>query len=215
MDERYWAERWQTGQTGFHQGRPNELLVEHHHRIAGDRRVYVPLCGKAVDLLWLRDQGHEVTGSERVSLAIEQLFAELGLVPTTTTWEFFRLHLTPRLAIVEGDALLVDVDILGKVDAVYDRAALVALDPATQVVYVESLQRVLKPGGHILLVTFDYDQARLAGPPWALGAEAVQRLFGGWCSIEKLGERREPPGPRFVAAGVDDVSEAVFLLQRR
>jgi thiopurine S-methyltransferase len=209
-----WAERWQSGQIAFHQGVPNTLLVEHHARIAGDRRVYVPLCGKAVDLVWLRDQGHDVSGAELVPLAIQQLFEEQKLLPTTTTRGSFRVHITPRLAILEGDALQVDVDVLGAVDAVYDRAALVALDPPIREAYVESLMRVLRPGGHVLLLTFDYDQSKMAGPPWAVSVDEVHRLFGATCTIELLGSRHEPPGPKLVAAGVDDVVEAVFLLQK-
>ncbi|MDP2342160.1 MAG: methyltransferase domain-containing protein [Deltaproteobacteria bacterium] len=215
METGFWADRWHTGQIAFHQGVPNPLLVEHHARIAGDRRVYLPLCGKAVDLVWLRDQGHEVTGCELVPLAIQQLFKEQTLLPTTTTRGSFRLHLTPRLAVLEGDALQVDVDVLGLVDAVYDRAALVAVDPADRAAYVDSLMRVLKPGGHVLLITFDYDQKKIAGPPWAVGVDEVTRLFGAACTIEQLGSRRETPAPKLAAAGVDDVVEAVFLLQKR
>ena len=165
MDPLFWNERWQTGLIGFHQGQPNPLLVEHHALIAGDHRVYVPLCGKALDLLWLRDQGHEVTGSERVSLAVQQLFAEQHLLPMTTTRGAFKVHLTPRLAIVEGDALLVDVDLVGVVDAVYDRAALVALNPQTREPYVAALLRILRPGGHILLVTSNTTRASSMAPP--------------------------------------------------
>ena len=211
----FWAERWQAGQTAFHQGKPNPLLVEHHHHLAGHRRVYVPLCGKAVDLVWLRDHGHDVTGSELVPLAVRQLFEEQRLVPTTTTRGAFRLHITPRLAVLEGDALQVDVDVVGAVDAVYDRAALVALDPPVREAYVDSLLRVLRPGGLILLITFDYDQRKLEGPPWSVDVDQVTRLFGAACVIEQLGARPEAPGPRFVEAGVDVVTERVFLLRRR
>ena len=215
MEPAFWAEKWQAGQIGFHQGQPNPLLLEHHHHIAGDVRVYVPLCGKAVDLVWLRDHGHDVTGSEVVPLAIEQLCSEQRLLVTTTTRGSFRLHITPRLAILEGDALEVDFYATGPIDAVYDRAALVALDPPTRVAYVDSLLRVLRPGGHILLVTFDYDQRKLPGPPWSVSVDDVVALFGEHCTIAELGARTEPPGPKFVEAGVDVVTERVLLLTRR
>ena len=119
MEKAFWVERWTTGQTGFHQGAPNALLVAHHAHIAGARRVYVPLCGKAVDLVWLRQHGHDVTGSEIVPEAITQLFAEHHLAATTTaataaSGASFRDHAAAATAdagtlhILEGDALAVD-----------------------------------------------------------------------------------------------------------
>lgn len=214
MDKSFWAERWSTGAIGFHQGRPHDLLVKHHAVLAGAERVYVPLCGKAKDLAWLRDQGHDVTGTEIVPEAVAQLMRDEQLVPTTTARGPFKLHITPRLAVLEGDAFAIDNDVAGVFDGVFDRAALVALEPKTRETYVDSVMRVLRPGGRILMITFVYDQTKLDGPPFSVPEDEVRRLYSKHGTVTKLDERAEPIGPRFAAAGVSDVREAVFVVER-
>ncbi len=228
MDARFWLDRWQTGQIAFHQAEPHPLLVKHHRHIASSspssssssssfagRRVYVPLCGKTRDLAWLRDQGHEVTGSELAPAAVEQLFAEQQQRPVTTTRGAHQLHITPGLSILQGDALAIDVDVSGVFDAIYDRAALIALPPSMRAAYVDSLLRVLAPGGRILLIGLVYDQQKLDGPPFAVDDTIVRSLFEPrGCKVEQIDECRDAPGPRFVAAGVTDLREAVFVITR-
>jgi thiopurine S-methyltransferase len=123
------------------------------------------------------------------------------------------------LHILEGDALAVDEAVFaavgGPVDAVYDRAALVALDPPTRAAYVGSLLRVLAPGGRVLLVTFAYDQAKLPGPPWSIDDDTVHALFDAAFVVRCLARRDEPIGPKFAAAGVTSLVEACWLLERR
>ena len=218
MEQGFWNERWAQGQIGFHKPEAHDLLVAHHGRIERRQRVYVPLCGKSVDLIWLRDRGHDVVGSEFVGAAIEAFFKEQlpEATPTSTRVNELVLHETSGIRIVQGDAFAVDSFATGgRVDAIWDRAALVAIDPATRPRYVEALSRVLREGGVILLVTFAYDQTKLPGPPWSVGDDEVQALFGGAYTIEKLAARAESPGPKFVEAGVTSLMESVFLLTKR
>ena len=214
MEQEYWADRWQSGQIGFHMGRPHDLLLKHHDLIAKAHRVYVPLCGKAKDLVWLRDHGHDVTGSELVPQAIAQLMADESLLPIHTHRGPFKLHITPKLTVLEGDALAIDVDVAGSFDAVYDRAAFVALPAAMRAGYVASLLRVLKPGGHVFLIGFVYDQAKIDGPPFSVDEALVRDSFVG-CDVRVVDERTEAPGPKFVAAGVDDLREVLFVIEKR
>jgi thiopurine S-methyltransferase len=225
METSFWVDRWRTGQTGFHQGAPNDLLVAHHDRIASARRVYVPLCGKAVDLVWLRRRGHDVVGTELVQEAVAQFFADNALVPVTTPrGAFIHHHVAAatgqgRLDLLQGDALAIDDDVLsavgGPVDAIYDRAALVALHPSQREAYVRSLRRVLVPGGRMLLVAFSYDQSKLDGPPWSVDDALVAALLGAHFDIETLAVRTEELGPKFVAAGVTALHERCVLLTHR
>jgi thiopurine S-methyltransferase len=218
MDQEFWNERWTAGQIGFHRSSANDLLAAHHEvGLRGHQRVYVPLCGKSLDLIWLRDHGHDVVGCEFVGSAIEAFFTEQfpdvkrlqARYPTVT------VHESSGVRIIEGDAFAVDTFATGGlVDAVWDRAALVAIDPANRERYVEALLRVLRPRGVILLVTFSYDQQKLLGPPWSVSDDEVTRLFGPTCTIERLLQRDEPPGPKFVEAGAT-VQESCFLLRRR
>lgn len=218
MQHEDWAERWRTGQIGFHQPAPHELLVRFAEAFAGRKRVYVPLCGKSLDLIWFFERGHDVVGSEFVGDAVAAFFAEQEAAlegrPTSVRMGDVALHEVPGLRVVQGDALTLDTAALGgRVDAVWDRAALVAIDPDRRADYARALRRVLADDGVVVLVTFAYDQALLPGPPWSVDADEVQRVFGAMFTVELAATRPESPGARFAAAGVNDVSECVFFLR--
>lgn len=220
MKHEFWDERWRQGQIGFHLGRPHDGLVAAADRLPKASRVYVPLCGKTVDLVWLRDQGHEVFGCEFVAQAVRDFLVEQGL-PARTERRLsagggpFEIHRAPGLSLLQGDALDLEPGLLGgPVDVVFDRAALVALDPASRARYVDGLHRLLRPGGHILLIAFAYDPSRVDGPPWSVDAATIERLFGDRFSIETLAVRSEEGSPRFQAAGVPEMEERCCWLTR-
>jgi thiopurine S-methyltransferase len=98
---------------------------------------------------------------------------------------------------------------------VWDRAALVALDPKDRPAYLDTLWRVLVPGGLVLLVTFTYDQKKLPGPPWSVSDDDVQALCGERFTIERILTRDEALGPKFIEAGVTSLTESLYALQKR
>jgi thiopurine S-methyltransferase len=187
--------------------------VDAADRFPPQARVYVPLCGKTVDLVWLRDRGHEVFGCEFVAGAVRDFLREQGLTAATERRQAgggapFECHRTRGLSVLQGDALELDPGLIGgPVDVVFDRAALVALDPACRNRYVDGLHRLLRPGGHVLLIAFAYDQTRVEGPPWSVDATTIERLFGDRFFIETLPRRgtrasRQPGWPRWRNAAV-------------
>jgi thiopurine S-methyltransferase len=228
MDATFWGERWRTGQIGFHEGVANALLTAHHDAIADAHRVYVPLCGKAFDLMWLRERGHDVAGVELVPEALEQLWHDTNLVPLSTPRGAFTWHHVEgdaargqgRLDLLCGDALAVDAPLFaavagGLADAIYDRAALVALHPAQRTAYLASWLRVLRPGGRVLLITFSYDQTKIEGPPWSVDESIAHALFDDAFVVQTLSVQQEPLGPKFVAAGVTSLQQSCLLLTHR
>ena len=66
---------------------------------------------------------------------------------------------------------------IGLVDAIYDRAALVALPPEQRERYVAHCLSLLKPGGSILLITYDAPVADDQGPPFPVRHKTIERLF--------------------------------------
>lgn len=216
MERTFWEERWKQRQIGFHEGRPGAMLERHVSRIGECRRVYVPLCGKAMDVGFLRSRGHVVFGSELVRAPIVELFEELDEPRNETVVAPFQKHVGRDLTVLEGDAFGVTADHFGgEIDAIYDRAALVALDPKTRRAYVETLRQVLRPAGLLLLVTFDYPQERIPGPPWAVPTADVHALFGAGFDIELLEESASTGSPKFAAAGVTQLTERGFLMKRK
>lgn len=212
MDADFWHQRWHQGEIGFHLDQVNPLLRRHWQAPAASR-VLVPLCGKSRDLLWLRDQGHEVIGVELSALAAHQFFAESGLEPEVETRAHFECWHVPGIEIYCGDFLTLTSELLGTVDAFYDRAALVALPPQMRSDYTHKLM-TLAPAAQGLLITLNYPQALVEGPPFAVSDEVVVRLLGGHYCIQSLesGHVEDVP-PRFAEAGVGSMAQSAFRLQ--
>jgi thiopurine S-methyltransferase len=216
MQREFWQAQWDKGQIGFHRPNVNVLLQDNIAYLEHARRVYVPLCGKSLDLRYLRERGHEVFGTEIVTLAIEQLFAELGETPRVSKRGPYTVHEVPSLTILEGDAFLLTPEHLGgPVDGIYDRGSLVALEPSTRAAFVQSFERVLAKDGRIAEVVFAYDQTKVDGPPWSVTAEDIESLFGKWADIRVVAERDESVGQRMSDAGVSRITEYLYGIERR
>ncbi|MEA2773553.1 MAG: thiopurine S-methyltransferase, partial [Acetobacteraceae bacterium] len=81
MQPEFWRDRWFRGQIGFHQPAVERYLEEHWADLDTVKGscVFVPLCGKSLDLLWLRDIGHGVIGVELSDIAVQAFCMENGI----------------------------------------------------------------------------------------------------------------------------------------
>ena len=179
MEADFWHERWSSNQTGFHESVVNPLLVNHFSAlgVAKPARVFLPLCGKTLDIDWLLANGYRVAGAELSPLAVESLFDRLGMTPTVEALGDVERRTAAGLDVFVGDIFALSAAVLGCVDAVYDRAALIALPPDMRERYAAHL-RALSKGAPQLLITLDYDQSRMAGPPFAVGEDEIRRHYG-------------------------------------
>ncbi|MEZ4399393.1 MAG: thiopurine S-methyltransferase [Kofleriaceae bacterium] len=177
MDPSFWHARWEAGQIGFHEGRPNDFLVEFGARLGSARRVLVPLCGKSADLAYLAGLGHQVIGVELVEAAAAAFFAEHGLAPQVDDVDGVRRYHHGAIAIVVGDLFDATTAQVGPADALYDRAALIALPASTRPRYVAHLRALLPAGAPGLVVTLDYPQTVMDGPPFALSDDEVRAYY--------------------------------------
>jgi thiopurine S-methyltransferase len=218
MDPDFWHRRWQEGQIGFHQPVINAQLQRHWPAlgVAPGATVYVPLCGKSMDMVWLVERGHRVVGTELSSVAIGEFFAERALQPTVTQAGAYCLHVAGPYTLIEGDALALERADAGDVLAVYDRAALVALPASMRAAYAHSLERLLPRSARGLLIGFEYPQALRPGPPFAVHRPEVDALLGDGFEIREV-ERVDviDTSPAFAAAGVPALWEVAYELQRR
>lgn len=190
MDTHFWHERWQRGEIGFHKSKANPLLISWWPtlQLSAGSTVWVPLCGKSLDMLWLREQGHEVVGVELSRSALDDFAQENQLSLSWRRQEPFDLAQGPGMTLFAGDVFAMRPAHLEQVAAVYDRAALIALPPDMRTRYVKHLIKVLPAGWQMLLVTLDYPQSERAGPPFSVDDQEVHDLFEG-CSIALLDER--------------------------
>jgi len=215
MKKEFWLERWAREETGFHENEVNAYLIQFWHelRLAHDSAVFVPLCGKSADLQWLRGQGHPVLGIELSGIAVQAFFRENGYLPKVLHSEKFECYEANGIRILCGDFFDLGRDDMAGVKAVYDRAAMVALPPEMRERYVKHLLDILPHAAQILLVTFDYPQAEMQGPPFALSAEEVTALYREHAEIRLLAQIDVlAQNPRFQKRGLTRLQESIYLL---
>lgn len=216
MEKEFWLERWERKEIGFHEGVVNAYLKKYFHELglARSARVFVPLCGKAVDMQWLREAGCGVVGVELSQLALQEFFAEQNVVPQILKRGNFDVYRADAIELYGGDFFELQSGNLLGVSAVYDRASMVALPPAMRQAYVNHMLQILPAGSKILLISFDYPQEQMAGPPFALSRDEVNRLYGERARIELLEEVDVLSlNPRFAQRGVTSLHERIYLIQ--
>ena len=209
MQPTFWHDRWQTNKIEFHEKNGNPLLVKHLDvlALAPGARVFVPLCGKTLDIGWLLAQGFRVVGLELVEAAIVQLFDELGVTPQITRHGALVCYRAENLDIFVGDFFALSQSSLGPVDAVFDRAAYVALPDDMRPRYGAHLTAITGAARQMLL-TFEYDQAQMPGPPFSVEGDEVAARYGGRFEVT-LVDRVEVRGG---LKGLVPATAAVWLL---
>jgi len=216
MDPDFWRARWRKGEIGFHQDKPSWALEHHGARlsIGGGAHVLVPLSGKSRDLLWLAQAGAAVRAAELVDDAVKAFHAENGLDPLVTPDGAHVRYDAGDIVTWSGDFFALRADQVGRIEAVFDRAAMIALPLELRSKYVEQVKR-LAPGARILLVTIDYDPAQREGPPFPVRDAEVLAAYAG-AAIEKVEVRDVLEElPRFAAAGCTWVTETVWFVDMR
>lgn len=178
MEASYWHQRWDRGEIGFHADQVNPALVQHLGKLNLEPggRIFVPLCGKSLDIGWLLAQDYNVVGVELSPIAVSELFESLGVEPEIHEAGGRVRCAAPNLEIWNGDFFDLSRDDLGAIDAVYDRAALVALPASMRPRYAKHLIDITDAAPQLLL-TYEYDQQLLDGPPFSVPEEEVHRFY--------------------------------------
>ena len=195
MDSNFWHSRWAEGGIAFHEGKPNQHLAKHLSVLGAKKRVLVPLCGKTEDLAFLAAQGHQVVGVEWVESAVKAFFDERGVTPVVDTHGPFKRYTAANITLLAGDFFATTLALLGPVDALYDRAALIALPEELRGRYVKHVRGLLPAGSPGLVITVEYPQDKLEGPPFSV-TEAELRAHYPGSKVELL-EQVAAEGPRF------------------
>lgn len=218
MKKEFWLERWERAEIGFHQNEVNPYLRRFWRelRVARGGEVFVPLCGKSLDMVWLRQQGNFVLGVELSAIAVKDFFHEQGLSPQRVGGAHFDNLIADGMCLACGDFFDLRKNDVAQVSAVYDRASLVALPPEMRERYARHMAEILPSGTHILLIAFDYPQAEMQGPPFSVSVQEVQALYGQYADIRLRGQEDVlDQNPRFKQHGVTRMQENAFLLTLR
>ena len=187
MKTEFWTQCWRDGRTPWHEGAPNAQLLGHFDRLGlrPGERVFVPLCGKSEDLWWLHERGMQVLGIDLSPLAARAFLRAHGLAFTETRGRRFTVLESPGLTLLAGDFFDLRARDLAGVAAVYDRAALVALPASMRQRYAERL--IGLPAAPILLVSLEYPEEEMEGPPFSVREPEIRALFAGRRPVEHLG----------------------------
>lgn len=179
MQHDFWHQKWQKNEIGFHLPEANPLLVAHFQALKLNlgARIFLPLCGKTLDIAWLLAQGLHVLGAELSEIAIVDLFKSLNLVPTISHLGGITQYSAHNIDMFVGDIFRVTSAMIGNVDAVYDRAALVALPEEMRKAYTAHLMTLTDKAPQ-LLICFEYDQSLHVGPPFSINADEVSGHYG-------------------------------------
>tara|TARA_B100000315_G_scaffold154892_1_gene143414 strand:- start:417 stop:1073 length:657 start_codon:yes stop_codon:yes gene_type:complete len=215
MNPEFWRERWEKNDIGFHQEDINAPLQKYwqYLKLSEGESVFVPLCGKSRDLLWIQSRGHPVLGVEISPLGVETFFKENNLQTTSVSDGKFIRWKYGTLEILCGDFFDLQLSHLEKVAVVYDRASLVALPTEIREQYVKHFVSLLSRDIRVLLLTLEYQQKEMEGPPFSVSEEEVNNLYGNNFKIEKLhGQEILKDLPRFKERGLTSLTEKVFLL---
>ncbi len=212
MEADFWLDHWRRNQIGFHQKNFNGHLVNCWHALGmqPDARVFVPLCGKSRDLIWLSEQGYSVVGCEISGIAVESFFKEASLEPQQAADGPFQRWSAGSIEILLGDFFSLSRNCVGWFDAVYDRASLVALPETMRPRYARKIAELAPAGTSMLLITVEYPQHERHGPPFSVPESEVRDLFGGMADVELL---QSTPDPGAAGRGLSGLTERVYRLR--
>lgn len=207
-----WLARWEAGRIGWHEAGGNAGLKAHWPELEPGSRVLVPFCGKSIDLVWLAGRGLEVTGVELSTVAVAAFFDENGLA-----YERDRLGDQERWRASDMDLSLVCGDYMAfadqPFDALYDRGALVAVPAGQRPAYVRHTDSLLAPDAFRLVITLEYPQSRVEGPPYAVMPDELERYWPGLVCVSRHNDIDNAP-PKFRDAGLAEFLEAVWIPRR-
>ncbi|MEG3641216.1 thiopurine S-methyltransferase [Magnetococcus sp. PR-3] len=183
-DNALWLQAWKENHIDdFHQSRINPLLMRFWPgiKLLRGKRLFVPLCGKSLDMIWLAQQGYEVLGVELSPIAVAAFFKENGLRPTRRAFGAFTQWQVGRITVLCGDFFKLSSRRLGKVDWVYDRASLTALPPDLRLRYAKHLQHVTK--APICLMTTEEREQGVSEQNFMGVDPEISLLYGEACGV--------------------------------
>lgn len=217
MEIEFWKKRWLDNQTGFHLDQVNPYLADYWSalNLSPNSTVLVPMCGKSLDMRWLAAQNHKVLGVECSEKAVEEFFTEHNIKQQVDSYKHYSRHRKNNYNLLLGDFFKLDKEMLSDVAAVYDRASLVALPEQMRQQYAELLVNELPDTVTMLLVTVEYKQSLMTGPPFSITDEEVQSLYSHHFELEVLHQKDViEEQQRFKEKGLDYMIERVYKITR-
>lgn len=181
MKPSFWHKVWERNSIGFHQNELHPFLEEVLKPMlsADDKSVFVPLCGKSLDMIWLAEY-MQVVGSELSDIACRDFFIDKKLQPSVNVEGDFCIYQYSDITLYQGDFFALDASRFDTFDWIYDRAALIALPKEMQQLYVNHLTSFIKKNTRLILVSLEFPEEEMSGPPFPIFESNILRLFKGF-----------------------------------
>ncbi len=210
MEENFWHNKWEKKEIGFHEKNPNQNLIHHFSKLSPKQndRIFVPLCGKTLDIHWLLKNGFRVVGAELNQTAVKELFEELNLVPEIKKIDSLEIYSSKNIDIFLGNIFHLKKELLGKVDFIYDRAALVALPIDLRKNYTKHILEISENSPQ-LLICYEYDQSKIDGPPFSISDEELKSHYDKNYSLELISKNELESGMK----GKTKATENIWILR--
>ncbi|MBL7003324.1 MAG: thiopurine S-methyltransferase [Gammaproteobacteria bacterium] len=217
MQIKDWNHRWENQMIGFHENQANYHLTRYldQFSIAKNATVFVPLCGKSLDLIWLSQHGYQVIGIECSPKAVVDFFTEQNLSYETHQQGKLVAYTSSNITIYQGDFFDLTEDHLKQCDLIYDRASFVAFTPAQWDQYILHLSTWFGDSTQLFLVTLEYDQNSMNGPPFSVPDKAVRNYYKekSIAILEQLDVIDE--GPKWRKSGLTSLLETSFKITNK
>lgn len=214
----FWIRRWQQKDIPFHQQQVNSDLPKYWSQLAlkPSSTVLVPLCGKSLDMVWLREKGHYVIGIELSTIAIEQFFETINEPFQTKQINGFSVFTNNQYEIWSGDIFQMNKKLFKPINAVYDRGSLIALPNTKRQQYVSHISYWLKDNGKILLKTAVYNQEEMQGPPYSVPEQEVLQLYQQFSNIQRVKSNPRPPADmqRYLERGCKTFIDETWIITK-
>jgi len=209
-----WNQRWENNQIGFHEAQANPYLTEFlpQFKLSPESCIFVPLCGKSQDLLWLAQRYSSVIGIECSQIAVEHFFKENHLQYKTQVIADFTVYISDNITIYQGDFFALNQSHLKSCDLIYDRASIVAFTEQQRPDYVKHLSTWFNTSTQMLLITLCYDQSIMSGPPFSVPDNAIEQLYKHRSIIQLTQKNVVDEGPRWRKVGLSTLIETVFKI---
>lgn len=192
-------------------------------------RVFVPLCGKTLDMVYLASRAGDVYGVEGIKTALEEFAAEHPELEVknngVSSNGLFERFEGKKITLLKGDYFqLTSGQTEGKFDAVFDRGSFIAIDPTLRGDYVIVMGDILAKGARILLVIYERigtEEAVAQGPPFTISESGVRELYEGldWVESVTLLHQEDQtamfPHLKERYPGLEGLLETAYLIQAK
>lgn len=180
----FWLSKWENNEIRFHQSSIHPALQKFGKKFRPGV-ILVPLCGKSLDMSYLTTIGQKVIGVELSEIACRDFFRENKLTFKEEKVDDFIVFSSHHITLWCGDFFKLPQTEWKKITGVYDRAAIIALPPEVRKRYADEMVRKLPKGAETLLITFEYPQEFMQGPPFSVPESEINDLYKNF-QIEKL-----------------------------